>query len=136
MSPENTPRPDALREQGPRYRRLLSFRRALLIALGLEALFLIYTSVNWVDLPEGRFTAKLFSARSTLTFSPRMFVAGLVQYNSTSSTFSTNVRFRWEYQPGSDFFVVYTDGRDTLTQGVHGFLNRSAAVKLTRLLRF
>ena len=65
-----------------------------------------------------------------------MFVAGLVQYNSTSSTFSTNVRFRWEYHPGSDFFVVYTDGRDTLQEGAHGLLNRSAAVKLTRLLRF
>lgn len=50
MSPENTPRPDELREPGPRYRRLLSFRRALVIALGLEAAFLLYTSTNWADL--------------------------------------------------------------------------------------
>lgn len=99
-------------------------------------------SVNRVDLPQGRFTAKLFSARSTLTFSPRMFVGALAQYNSTASTLSANVRFRWEYQPGSDLFVVYTDGRDTLQHGFPGpglglgLLNRSFAVKLTRLLRF
>ncbi len=93
-------------------------------------------SVNKVDLPEGRFTANVFSARSTLTFSPRMFVGALVQYNSTSSSISTNVRFRWEYHPGSDLFVVYTDGRDTLQRAPTGLLNRSAAIKLTRLLRF
>ena len=50
MSPENTPRPDALRAQGPRYRKVLSFRRALAIALSLEAAFLLYILVNWADL--------------------------------------------------------------------------------------
>ena len=50
MRPENTPRPDALRAQGPRYRKVLSFRRALAIALSLEAAFLLYTSVKWADL--------------------------------------------------------------------------------------
>lgn len=93
-------------------------------------------AVNRVDLPEGRFTAKVLSARSTFAFSPRMFVGALLQYNSTSRTLSTNVRLRWEYHPGSDFFVVYTDGRDTLQRTSLGLLNRSVAVKLTRLLRF
>ena len=93
-------------------------------------------SVNRVELPEGRFTARVFSARSTLAFSPRMFVGALLQYNSTSRSISTNVRFRWEYHPGSDLFVVYTDGRDTLQHASAGLLNRSAAIKLTRLLRF
>jgi hypothetical protein len=93
-------------------------------------------AINRVDLPEGRFTAKVLSARSTFAFSPRMFVGALVQYNSTSSAISTNVRFRWEYHPGSDLFVVYTDGRDTLNRPSLRLLNRSVAVKLTRLLRF
>ena len=34
--------------------------------------------------------------------SPRMFISALVQYNSSIRTLSTNARFRWEYQPGSD----------------------------------
>jgi len=41
-----------------------------------------------------------------------------------------------EYQPSSQLFVVYSDGRDTLGTGVPDLLNRSFAVKITRLLRF
>ena len=43
-----------------------------------------------------------------------MFASALVQYNSTDHSFSSNFRYRWEYQPGSELFVVYTDERDTL----------------------
>ena len=43
-----------------------------------------------------------------------MFASALLQYNSTDRSFSSNLRFRWEYQPGSELFVVYTDERDTL----------------------
>ena len=42
-----------------------------------------------------------------------MFVSALTQYNSSSHSVSINARFRWEYRPGSDLFVVYSDGRDT-----------------------
>jgi hypothetical protein len=37
----------------------------------------------------------------------------LPQYSSGDNAFSSNLRFRWEYQPGSELFVVYTDERDT-----------------------
>ena len=47
---------------------------------------------------------------------------------------SSSVRFRWEYSPGSEIFVVYSDGRNTLTFPHDSLLNRSLAVKLTRLL--
>jgi hypothetical protein len=43
---------------------------------------------------------------------------------------------RWEYLAGSELFVVYSDGRDTLGAMVDGLLNRSVAIKVTRLLRF
>ena len=46
-------------------------------------------------------------------FSPYMALSGLVQYNSTAKSLGSSLRFRWEYAPGSDFFVVYSDGRDT-----------------------
>lgn len=48
----------------------------------------------------------------------------------------TTVRLNWEYQPSSQFFVVYSDGRDTLGRGMPDLLNRSFAAKITRLLRF
>ena len=36
-----------------------------------------------------------------------------LQYNSASTSVGSNLRFRWEYQPGSELFVVYTDDYDT-----------------------
>jgi hypothetical protein len=92
-------------------------------------------SFNWVDLPGAQFTATLLSGRGMLSFSPRMFVAALVQYNSTSHLMTTNLRFRWEYRPGSDVFLVYSDGRDTLGTGFPTLSNRGVTLKLTRLFR-
>ena len=68
-------------------------------------------ALNWVKLPEGDFTTRLISARVNITFSPRMALSSFVQYRSSSNSLSTSVRFRWEYQPGSDLFFVYSDGR-------------------------
>ena len=93
-------------------------------------------SVNWVDVPQGRFTAKLVSARANIAFSPAMLLAALLQYNSSADSLSTNVRFRWEYRSGSDFFIVYSDGRDTSVEHVPTLVNRSLTMKLTRLVRF
>jgi len=93
-------------------------------------------SINRVELPYGDFTAKLASARTTYTITPLMFVSGLVQYNSSNRLFATNVRMRWEYQPGSELFVVYNDGRDTTGDGFPDLQNRSVIVKVNRLFRF
>jgi len=93
-------------------------------------------SVDWVRLPQGNFRVTLAGARPTFTITPRMFVSALMQYNSSTNSLETNIRWRWEYQPGSDLFVVYTDGRDTSQSGVPALLNRGVAVKFTRFLRF
>ena len=53
-----------------------------------------------------------------------------------SAMLASNFRFRWEYRPGSEFFVVYTDERDTLAHGYPDLKNRAFVVKINRLLRF
>jgi hypothetical protein len=93
-------------------------------------------SVNDVSLPAGDFTTTVLRARSDYAFSPLMFVSGLVQYASNERVFSSNLRFRWEYRPGSELFVVYTDERDTLQSGFAGLRNRAFVVKINRLFRF
>jgi hypothetical protein len=93
-------------------------------------------SQNWVDLPEGNFSTTLLRLRSTYTLSARSFFAALVQYNTSNSSLSMNLRYRWEYQPGSDIFIVYTDGRDTTSDGYPELRNQSFVVKFTRLFRF
>jgi uncharacterized protein DUF5916/cellulose/xylan binding protein with CBM9 domain len=89
-----------------------------------------------ISLTEGTFTTKLLGARTTYTVTPRMFISGLVQYNSSLNTLESNIRWRWEYQPGSDLYVVYTDGRDTFGSRTAALMNRGVAIKATRLLRF
>jgi hypothetical protein len=93
-------------------------------------------SVNIVRIPFGDFTTRLVSSRVTYTMTPRMFVSGLAQYNSSNNTFSTNVRLRWEYLPGSELFVVYNEGRDTTLAGAPDLQNRAFVIKINRLFRF
>ena len=92
-------------------------------------------ALNWVDLPAGQFTARVIGANTTMMFSPRMSLTALVQYNSSSNTLTSNIRLRWEYIPGSDFFIVYNDGRDTLPSGFPALSSRQFVVKVTRLVR-
>ncbi len=35
-----------------------------------------------------------------------MFVSELLQYSSSDQSVSSNLRFRWEYRPGSEFFAA------------------------------
>ena len=93
-------------------------------------------SFNWLDLPQGRALAKLVSTRATYTMTTRMYMSALIQYSSTTTALTSSVRFRWEYIPGSELFVVYSDGRNTLGSGYPDLLNRTLAFKITRLVRF
>ena len=91
---------------------------------------------NHVETPHGTGDTNVIGSRVTYTLTPRMFVAALIQYQSAAKTATSNVRFRWEYQPGSELFVVYSDGRDTNDAGFPPpILNRSFVVKITKLFR-
>ena len=96
-------------------------------------------SVNWINTPHGSFRTDLVVSRVTYTFTPRMFVSALIQYNSSSDTISTNLRLRWEYSPGSELFIVYSEDRNTdplLPDRFSELQNRGFVVKVNRLFRF
>ena len=89
-----------------------------------------------MNLVQGSFTAKVLRNRTTYTISPRMFVSGLLQYSSASTSVGSNLRFRWEYQPGSELFVVYTDDYDSDARSdAVALRNRAFVVKFNRLFR-
>jgi len=97
-------------------------------------------SFNWIDTPYGKYQTNLAVTRVNYAFNPRMFFSGLLQYNSASNSFGSNLRLRWEYSPGSELFVVYTDDRD-VTGGLRpdrgwDLRNRGFVVKFNRLFRF
>jgi hypothetical protein len=86
--------------------------------------------------PTGDADTNVVSSRITYTISPRMFTSALIQYQSRSHTLTSNARLRWEYRPGSELFIVYSDGRSTLERGFPDLENRSFVVKVTRLFRW
>jgi hypothetical protein len=105
----------------------------------LSKVFYLEPTLSWnrVDVRQGEANSNLYSSRATYTLSTRMFVSALVQYQSRTDSVSSNARFRWEYLPGSELFVVYSDGRTTLNStGYPDLQNRSLVVKVTRLLRW
>ena len=96
-------------------------------------------SVNWIDVPQGAFRTDLVRTRVNFTVSPWMVFSGLLQYNSNDHAVSSNLRFRWEYSPGSELFVVYTEERDTdplRPDRIGALRNRGFVVKINRLFRF
>jgi hypothetical protein len=91
---------------------------------------------NWVDLPGGDFTQHVAATRMSYSFTPRLFISGLVQFSTAFDALSGNFRLRWEYLPGSELFVVYTEERNTdVFDRFSELSNRGLVVKLTRLLR-
>ena len=117
---------------GERSEASFSGRVKLSTKLGIEPSL----ALNVIDLPQGRFTTQIARARVIYTMTPRMFVEALTQFNSASDSVGTNVRYRWEYTPGSDLFIVYSESRDARFGGFPEIVNRGFAVKLTRLIRF
>jgi Domain of unknown function (DUF5916) len=92
-------------------------------------------SLAWVDLPYGAFTARLVTSRFSYTPTTRIFFSTLLQFNADAHTLAASARLRWEYRPGSDLFLVYSDGRATSRPGT-ALVNQSVAIKATRLVRF
>ena len=93
-------------------------------------------SFNRVDLVEGAFTTHLLGSRITYTMTPLMFASALLQYNSSGESIAANIRFRWEYVPGSELFVVLNEQRDTRARAFPALANRALIVKVNRLFRF
>ena len=101
-------------------------------------------SFNFIDLPQGHFNQHVAVTRVTYTMTPRAYVSGLVQYSFTGSdvgtsgndAFSANFRFRWEWAPGSELFLVYTEDRNPdVTARWSTLRNRGFVIKVNRLLR-
>ena len=96
--------------------------------------------LNWIDLPQqtepGQFNQHVARLRATYTLTPRAYVSGLLQYNSRTEGFSGNFRLRWEWAPGSELFIVYTEDRnmDALDRWSE-LSNRGLVIKVTRLFQ-
>ena len=82
----------------------------------------------------GDLRTHLVALRSSVALNTRLFGAALVQWNSVSREFGVNVRLRYMYRPGSDFYIVFNE-RMTQPGGVWFLNERSFIVKWTYLFR-
>jgi hypothetical protein len=98
------------------------------------------SSLGWTwqqaELPGGSFTTNLIPLKASYAFTTLASVQALLQYNSQSSQFSSNIRLALLNRSGTGLFVVYNDRRDTTDFNPLETLGRSFIVKYTRLLDF
>ena len=95
------------------------------------------TEVIWtrndVELSGGAFVTNLMSSRVSYSFTPRIYVQALLQYNDRANLWSSNIRFGWLNQANTGLFVVYND-----TQGLYDSTlmrpDRSLTIKFSRLV--
>jgi len=92
----------------------------------------VQLSRNNIDLPGGDFTANLARFRVNYSFTPRISVRTLVQYNNRSGTWSSNVRFSWLQAANTGLFIVYNDTRGEI--GVDYPTDRALTIKFSRLI--
>ncbi len=85
-----------------------------------------------VNLPFGNFETDLSRLRLAYSFTPKLFVESLVQYNTRLDQWSSNVRFGWRETANTGLFVVYNDIQEI---GRGDFVNqRQLVIKYSRLL--
>ncbi|MDZ7369012.1 MAG: carbohydrate binding family 9 domain-containing protein [candidate division KSB1 bacterium] len=89
-------------------------------------------SKNYYDLPFGSFNTDILRARISYSFTPRLFVQSLLQYNDLDEVWSTNLRLGWLQSANTGLFVVYNENRDTFDETL-GLRDRSFIVKFSRL---
>ena len=91
----------------------VSFRPTLRLRYG-EALNTQFSlNHNNVNLPGGDFVTNLYQTRISYSFSPRILLQSLVQYNSQSDIWSANLRFSLLQAANTGLFIVYNEIHDT-----------------------
>ncbi|MCY3933086.1 MAG: DUF5916 domain-containing protein [Acidobacteria bacterium] len=88
---------------------------------------------NDVTLPQGDFTATIYTVRLDAAFSPDLRLNTLAQYNDAAQLAGVNVRFNWIYKPGANLFVVYNHNWDAPTFSARETARRELIVKFNYL---
>ncbi|MGE0455304.1 MAG: DUF5916 domain-containing protein [Vicinamibacteria bacterium] len=86
---------------------------------------------NDVSLAAGRFVTNLLKLRVSYSFTPRLYLQGLVQYNDTIDNWSTNLRFGWIQTANTGLFLVYNENRES--ESGLPLRDRSLTLKFSRL---
>ena len=101
--------------------------------------FVASTRVSYYDvkLPEGEFVNSLIAIKGSYSFTPRIFLAALLQYNDQTENFGTNIRFGWLDTAGTGLNIVLNDtehfGSLDRTGFAYGPQVRQLIIKYTKM---
>ena len=65
----------------------------------------VNVQINDIELPTGAFVTTLLTGRVNYNFNTKMFLNALLQYNTDTQQWSSNVRFNIIHRPLSDIFL-------------------------------
>ncbi len=96
-------------------------------------------SAAYIDLPSGSVSIHVGILDLNLNFSPDMQIKTEAQYDNLSHNFSLSMRYRWEYLPGSEFFVAAGEEAlitDRLWHSHYASQTTQASIRLGHTFRF
>ncbi|HWI18211.1 MAG TPA: hypothetical protein VNT81_10720, partial [Vicinamibacterales bacterium] len=89
--------------------------------------------INDIELGSGSYVTHLLTGRFNIYFTTKMFVNALVQYNTDTNQWSSNVRLDIIHRPLSDIYLVYNERRDSRSGDL---ISRAVIAKMTYLFAF
>jgi len=69
--------------------------------------------LNAIRLDEGSFNVEIVQSRINFLFTPDISWSNTIQWDNRSRLAGINSRLRWEFEPGSEMFIVYNETLDT-----------------------
>ena len=89
--------------------------------------------INDISLGSGAYVTHLLTSRVNVYFTTKMFVNALVQYNTDTNQWSSNVRLDIIHRPLSDIYLVYNERHDSRSGAL---ISRAVIAKMTYLFAF
>lgn len=111
----------------------LSLQPTLNVRLGDTFTSELAVQHNRIDLPGGSFEANLLRTRLSYSFTPRIYLQGLFQYNDTSDLWMANLRFGWLQAANTGLFIVLNQSNTVDGFTPLGVRDRSVIVKYSRM---
>ena len=89
-----------------------------------------------ITLPTGDVEIQIYALNLTLNFTPDMQLSTQVQYDNISRGFGLSSRYRWEFSPGSEFFVALGESGELFNGSHYRSSTTQASVRVGHLMRF
>lgn len=86
--------------------------------------------------PSGSVIIQIYALSLGVNFTPDMQIASQLQYDNISDAFGLSMRYRWEFEPGSELFVGLGEGGQLLDLSHYKSDTTQASVRIGHMMRF